>query len=208
MNSTPNLDVRAGRRLLFRVTDMLERYGIPYHLEGGTLLGIVRDGDLLAWDHDLDISIPAEYIRGFDFWKRLILRMKLYRVTARRFTADSADHGWAKGDFRIFRVCCRAKGVGLLQSLKSVTQNGWPRLDIFVKYRFNGKVWWAAKSRVMAVDDSHYSSYETVEYFGRKLRVPVDYKEYLTRKYGDWSLPVKVWNCQSDEGTIRGFLKK
>ena len=43
--------------MLFYSTDFLTKHGIKYFLEGGTLLGIVRDGDLLPWDHEVDISI-------------------------------------------------------------------------------------------------------------------------------------------------------
>ena len=43
--------------MLFYFTDFLTKHRINYFLEGGTLLGIVRDGDLLPWDHDVDISI-------------------------------------------------------------------------------------------------------------------------------------------------------
>lgn len=56
--------------------------------------------------------------------------------------------------------------------------------------------------KVMRVDCKYYSSYETVEYMGRKLKVPFDHKAYLTEKYGDWSTPIKNWSCGTDEKTI------
>ena len=43
--------------LLSEVTSIFESCNINYWLEGGTLLGLRREGRLLPWDNDLDISI-------------------------------------------------------------------------------------------------------------------------------------------------------
>ena len=60
------------RRILVDVVELLEKHNIDYHLEGGTLLGIVRDKDFLPWDHDVDISISKDNVESF-----LRLRRKL-----------------------------------------------------------------------------------------------------------------------------------
>src|SRR5690606_7474226 len=145
MNSEPLLDIPVARKLLLDTVDLLDNCGIPYHLEGGTLLGLVRDGDLLPWDHDLDISVPAAYIVHFNFWVQTKLRLKGWRISQRRFTADADAEGWRKGDLRIFKVTKR----------RNLFEKGWPRLDIFVKYPSGGKIWWAAKRKIMGVDAAH-----------------------------------------------------
>ena len=48
------------RQQFIEIIDLLNGKDIPYHLEGGVLLGIVRDGDLLPWDNDTDLSINFE----------------------------------------------------------------------------------------------------------------------------------------------------
>ncbi len=40
--------------------DIFGRVGITFYLTYGTALGIVRGGDLLDWDDDLDIGIPHQ----------------------------------------------------------------------------------------------------------------------------------------------------
>jgi tRNA uridine 5-carbamoylmethylation protein Kti12 len=45
-----------------------------------------------------------------------------------------------------------------------------------------------------------------VEYFGRRLKVPAFYKDYLATIYGDWRTPRKDYKPQSDDGTIIGSL--
>jgi len=197
MAKEPPLDIAAGRRLLFDVVDLLERHDIPYHLEGGTLLGLVRDGDLLPWDHDLDISIPASDIARVDFARRLELRLRFWRLSLRRFAADAPEHGWRAGQTRILKIARRHLVFG----------RGWPRLDIFAKYPAGGRVSWVAKDRVMSVDERHYAGFDTVAYHGRRLRIPLGVEDYLAAKYGEWRTPVREWDCGKDEGTIVADFK-
>lgn len=44
------------RALTVRTCQALNRANVTYWLDQGTLLGVVRDGDLLPWDHDCEIS--------------------------------------------------------------------------------------------------------------------------------------------------------
>ena len=48
------------RRLLFAVGDALDAAGVPFHLIGGALLAIHRDGRLLPHDKDIDLALPFE----------------------------------------------------------------------------------------------------------------------------------------------------
>lgn len=64
----PNLlssKMEYSRKMLLQTCRLLDQHNIPYYLEGGTLLGIVRDGDLLPWDGDLDISITQNAYQTF-----------------------------------------------------------------------------------------------------------------------------------------------
>ncbi|MBN1626211.1 MAG: hypothetical protein JW944_06770 [Deltaproteobacteria bacterium] len=81
-------------------------------------------------------------------------------------------------------------------------------VDIFIKASDDRFTYWQAMDKIMRVDKRHYSSSEVIEYQGMKLRVPFDYENYLTNKYGDWKKPVKDWNCAKDEKTIIGDALK
>ena len=50
------------RHLLLDTIDVLNAADIPYILDAGTLLGIVRDGDLIPWDNDIDLMLPASAV--------------------------------------------------------------------------------------------------------------------------------------------------
>lgn len=75
-------------------------------------------------------------------------------------------------------------------------------LDVFVKTDDSLHTYWQAMEKVMRVDKKFYSSFETVQYLGHALKVPNQFRDYLTQKYGDWSVPVKEWDCGENELTV------
>ena len=54
---TPPHVVQQLYQLLKDVHELFTAYGLPYWIEGGTLLGAVRHGGLIPWDEDADIQI-------------------------------------------------------------------------------------------------------------------------------------------------------
>jgi phosphorylcholine metabolism protein LicD len=44
------------------VFDRLDAAGVRWWLEGGSLLGAARNGDLIPWDYDVDVGIRSEDI--------------------------------------------------------------------------------------------------------------------------------------------------
>ncbi|MBL0311212.1 MAG: tetratricopeptide repeat protein [Holophagaceae bacterium] len=63
--STPQSSTRdRARKALLAAKERLDGAGIAFYLFAGTLLGVVRDGDLLANDKDLDLGVPWEVDRS------------------------------------------------------------------------------------------------------------------------------------------------
>lgn len=198
MSNKPGLtksNLSSARRVLFTVTSLLNDKNISYHLEGGTLLGIVRDQDLLPWDDDVDISIPFEHAHEILKLKFQLLK-KGYRMSTRKSKKDVGPI--KKGHYSLFKI----KPL-LGYYMNWFTPNSkLVVLDIFVKTKDNTHTYWQAKEKVMRVENKFYASFETVDYLGYTLKVPKHYREYLTEKYGNWSIPVKEWDCGENELTI------
>jgi LicD family len=187
----PKLLARA-RRMLLAISAVLDACGVRYHLEGGTLLGIARDGDLLPWDNDMDLSIPAEDYPRFAEKALPRLFLKGLRTSKRRFPSDQPM--WRRGAVRMIKVRTR----------RLLVLRGSPCLDVFVKFRHDGHVYWQAGEKIMRVPADIYDADSSLQWQGRALRVPKAYERYLELKYGNWRTPVKHWNCATDEKTIVG----
>ncbi|XP_066595062.1 ribitol 5-phosphate transferase FKRP [Prorops nasuta] len=57
---TPPCCLAGLRKVAHYVFDKLEEVGIRFWLEGGSLLGAMRSGDILPWDHDVQIGINRD----------------------------------------------------------------------------------------------------------------------------------------------------
>lgn len=190
-------NIKKARKMLFSMTDFLNKNGIQYHLEGGTLLGIVRDGDLLPWDHDVDISIDYKDAEKFDSirWRYYF---RGYRITRRR---GIQSYGPIKpNDYRIFKM--KPLGMSFWKMFFPTFAEKMVVLDIFVKTSDDTHTYWQSMGKILRVDKVHYQGSEQVELMGKPLCAPNEYKDYLTAKYGDWSVPVKEWLCKEDEKAI------
>lgn len=180
-------------RLLERATTFLEKYNIPYWLEGGTLLGIIRENRLLPWDNDLDISIRSE---DFDRLRRILPKF-FYRgmiAKVREYKID--DPPFQKGEVRLIKV----------YATKYLFFKSPLVLDIFVKKKLDDQYYWVVgvKRRAKkAVPARFYDELTTVQFNHKTYSIPKLTDEYLTYRYGDWRTPVKTWNfIKDDQSTV------
>lgn len=107
-------------RMLRKVCGILDKYNVPYVLEGGTLLGIVREDRLLPWDNDLDLTIAEK-----DMEKVLKLKWQFfwagYRIKLRP-SKHEMPH-FPKGAIRLLKI----------QTNKYLLMGTTRLMDIFVK---------------------------------------------------------------------------
>src|SRR5690349_80260 len=147
------------RKILFAVTGLLDKYKIPYHLEGGTLLGIVRDRELLPWDHDVDISIPGQAAADVINLKSQFRKLG-YRITVRKSKVDSGPI--RTGSYSVIKIK-PTLGYYIRWFLPNYDH---VVLDIFCKTSDGTHTYWQAQEKIMRVEDKYYKSFETVDYHG------------------------------------------
>lgn len=185
-------DISIAYQLLFDVCDLLHAEGVPWHLEGGTLLGLVRDGGLLPWDHDLDISVPASAAGQLRQALRKLPRK--WRLSFRYFETDTDM--WQREDPRLIKV--KNRYLFLMP--------GDHCLDIFIKYEHRDACYWQAGGYIMQADARHYQGCDELSYRGHRLCLPKDHEAYLSAKYGDWKTPDPHWDISSEQTICSGKL--
>ncbi len=176
-------------KILKDITDLLDTHDIPYCLEGGTLLGIVREKRLLPWDDDVDITITADQ---FNKAKTCLRKVALkYRL---KFRFVFEDFGPLKaGAPRIIKILDR----------RFFFFRGQVQLDIFVKHSDGKDYYWvigrSKEYAVKSVPEKYYKELTTIEFDNKQYSIPKEYREYLTLRYGEWEQPVKEWNNLTDD---------
>lgn len=176
--------------LLSEVTSIFESCNITYWLEGGTLLGLRREGRLLPWDNDLDISIHESEFNKLSLLQNT-LKKNGYRVRTRVFEKDSEV--FKKGDLRMIKIRTR-RFFGIFK--------GNVCLDVFIKYTKNEKTYWEIANKVKNVPFKYYETFKTLDFKGKPYAIPNLTDEYLTYRYGDWQTPVKDWDTAKDDRAL------
>jgi len=176
------------------ITEILNKNNINYCLDGGTLLGIAREGRLLPWDTDMDLFIPST---ESDKLKKCILKfwLKGYRVRVESF--DTSCGPAKEGDLRIIKIRDR----------KNIFSRGNVLLDLFIKYSDDNFYYWSVgkapnKTVTKKVPRQFYDNLSMIEFDKKKFPAPADLDGYLTYRYGDWRTPVKVWDYLKDDLAI------
>lgn len=182
-------------QFLYEVSDALNELEVDYWIEGGTLLGAVRDGKLIPWDHDLDLGM--KFTTDGDM-KKLIRRLKkTFHVSVKGF--PRREGVWQLGDYRLLKIH-QKKLLFLKEKLC---------LDLFVYYRgalpgtreeaYLYCVW----GRNAYHRTEHFDTLDEIEFYGRRIPVPGGTERFLETKYGaDWRTPKKRWNVALDDGSI------
>lgn len=185
-------------RMLHDVCRILDEQDIPYVLEAGTLLGIIRENRLLPWDTDVDLTITADY--AYQLREAVQhLERKGYRVKTRSYNQDLGP--FRKGDARIVKI----------QTRQFYFFKGYSLLDIFIKYKSGEKYYWMIDDKnpvIKCCPAVYYENRTSYEFDGKLFKVPADYEEYLEYHYGkNWRIPVKEWDFRLDDSCEKEEMK-
>jgi len=213
---------------LREIKDILDKNGVEFWLDQGTLLGAVRDGKIIEWDNDIDlgtwynnvtrlVSIFPEFKkRGFS----VLLDRKQGVITILRDGTDNpvcvslyregsgcAWWIWIAREKRVEKVLYRCVNMSKIRVYaKDLLKNKFllSLLPLTLKQLIANTAW-SQLNRLgcmvfMVVPKHFFEKLGRLEFYGMEFNVPSDVADYLAYKYGDWKVPVRDWVFCRDDG--------
>ena len=181
---------RRMKNMLLKTIDILNEKRFKYWLDAGTLLGILRDGDLIPWDYDADLGIPADSADE-------IMKLRLDFLPNYLIKRGRIQSPWIPGDMRVIKVKTPWEKIRQINF----------HLDLFCVYPVKNKYRWVDSNALKHVDRKYYDTLSTIEWAGRTINIPNHAEEYLSLRYGNWQIPEQNYNAGLHDGSIaeKGF---
>ena len=149
---------------LLDIKEVFDSYEIPFVLAGGTLLGLIRSGSFIKWDHDIDLMCFNEETR--------------HDPCKMRWVKNELEN---RGFYIVDSSRCRCKVDYFIRDGE--------RVDIFWLDKIDDEWIFNNELRFPAY---FYRNLETRTFFDKSFSVPRNPKEYLAYCYGqDWETPIK-----------------
>jgi len=147
----------------------LREAGVRYWLEGGSLMGAVRHGDILPWDYDVDIGFMRDDIHRLSFLSK----------AAAGQTVDDQGFSWEKsnnGDF--YRV--QYSPINHLH------------VDLFPFYERNGTMtkdsWFATHKQDREFPAHFLKPLATIRFVDELVSAPNNIHDFLELKFGEGAI--------------------
>jgi phosphorylcholine metabolism protein LicD len=156
---------------------VLDSYRATYWICCGTLLGCVRDGDLISHDSDIDVAVPIRDCSNHLVTAASNLGLKL------KYTFGRPERGLEYSFHR--------RGV---------------KLDVFAHYQCDEGQWmgvWSG-SRMARYQFPKLAGIEYVDFCGIRVPIPTNAEEFIEAQYGaSWKVPQKRWDYFRSPHNIR-----
>nr|XP_023015688.1 fukutin-related protein-like isoform X2 [Leptinotarsa decemlineata] len=142
----------------------LDESGIRYWLEAGSLLGAMRSGDILPWDHDVDVG----------FIREDLLRCIWLKKANDRPVVDSKGFLWEKAtEGNFYRV--------------HFSRTNKIYVNLFPFYSRNGsmvKDSWFTSHKNMEFPENFLHPMSSIDFIGRNVPSPNNIRDFLELKFG------------------------
>ena len=170
------------RRKNFReIVDILNNLKLNFFLEGGVLLGAIREKDFIKWDWDVEIAfLSDEFTKKFD---DVLENLKQSGFTIMNYNKN----------FHHLKI--------------NIYKNDSPDITSFSLFGWSYNRYIKSFVRKdIRIPEKFIFNMKKINFLDRLIYVPTPVKEYLDYKYGDWMTPLK-----SSEKTVylaKGHYKK
>lgn len=167
-----------GHEIIRAVHRLMLTHNVDLFLDSGTLLGIVRDGDLIQWDDDIDFAVNSEQFPA------AIEAMKQFGAVA-----PAAD----KVSWSLELLSMLDEDVSILINFENKPGVNLLPFETAIQMRriVDDKSELVSSAGLFFAPARFFSGYQEIEFLGMQLKAPNDYQGFLQFMYGDWKSPKK-----------------
>lgn len=212
--------------------ELLKEHNVPYWLNSGTLLGMMREGKLLEQDQDIDLSLWAGHEVAL---RKLLPHFKKagYRVLTADYRGLRFQYNFSLGsgegrsiDINLFRRCGEyawcpeyyfkiqprrgdggkggKKRGGVSGAVRRALRFFWRRFIARFSLQLSITAWPWRLFVHRATWWIPATYFENLELNAAiGASIPADWQGYLEFRYGDWAVPRSDWVFHRDDGGLR-----
>lgn len=168
--------ISLARNIVKTLNELAVNNKTPLVVDFGTLLGIVRDADIIEWDDDVDLAVPEEYATETESLLKIFVQLNLDGL-----------------NWRLEKVADKQNNlVGFLLKFSDPKSDLVPfTTSICLRKCLDGNSLHMPSLGMWFAPQKHFDKVQQIEWHGQSIQVPSEYEEYLTFQYGDWKVPKK-----------------
>lgn len=158
------------------LSQYLEPKGIRLFLDSGTLLGLIRDGQLIPWDDDIDFAInEAEFQLSVECIPNFL-----------QYAPKRSEIEW-----QIWMINVGGEDVCINIEFITHQPDAYKEFDISLQMRreTNGRSELVSSAGIFDAPAMHFSDHQSINFLNHAFTTPADPEAFLTYMYGDWKNP-------------------
>ena len=172
------------------IASFFNKHQIPYHIDHGTLLGIMRDNHLIEWDTDIDFAaLDTNIAEVFKLLQDYLVNYSAKYCQNNRWkcTLYNCDMNFNNSVqllpmvIKIFNDCDDEISNSLF-------------VDIEFKYKEGENLYWMIGSRKLSAPYRMCFPTKSILFQNQEIQVPGKSSEYLSLLYGNWKQELKDWS--------------
>lgn len=198
---------------------LLNSHNIPYCMDSGVLLGIMRDGRLLANEKDIDLQM---WVEDEERLKQIfpLLKKNGWKITKWMYKGHVYQYRFLRSQhIPVHIMLFRKQGDWAWCPAGRATGNPFSWKPARLIYRLFSRARTALRNLLKKTDVARWPwnvrrdlgtwwvpcrFFERVSYSKEfDIYIPEQWDEYLSFRYGDWKIPNSNWDFWKDDGALK-----